>query len=434
MIFYKNNKNLSSNFLNKIFFFFKKKYFLVFQFIIYTIFLFYLGKSFSYDIKNSYSFSELFLNYEGGFVRRGFLGQLFLFLYEYFEISPLLFFSYLLFSFHILNLFFFFELIKNNALPFEIKIIIIFSPALVFFPIYDFNMFFSKDLFIKFLILLHAFIIIKINGDLNSYHKYLKFLIIPLIFFVNIFIHEYGIFFISIHLLLSLYVFKFKNNFLYFIYTTIFLLINLIIFLFIGNEQIYDQINLSVKVFDISVHPQLSGGFKSLIGGFYKWHFFYFNYRDFAMLLFSFLLSTWIFFLIFHNLIKKSIIKYNFNYSYLLFFIPCLGIFLNIDHGRNLSLLSFHLVIFYLILKVDIYRLQKYTNKVRSNFIIINFAYIFIFLYLFMWILPQDAGFGWQGKYNTIFKTSLFGEFVSFFKFLYNLISEHIITLPEIKL
>ena len=109
MIFYKNNKNLSSNFLNKIFFFFKKKYFLVFQFIIYTIFLFYLGKSFSYDIKNSYSFSELFLNYEGGFVRRGFLGQLFLFLYEYFEISPLLFFSYLLFSFHILNLFFFFE-------------------------------------------------------------------------------------------------------------------------------------------------------------------------------------------------------------------------------------------------------------------------------------------------------------------------------------
>jgi hypothetical protein len=51
-----------------------------------------------------------------------------------------------------------------------------------------------------------------------------------------------------------------------------------------------------------------------------------------------------------------------------------------------------------------------------------------------MWILPQDAGFGWEGKYNTIFKTSLFGEFVSFFKFLYNLISEHIITLPQIKL
>lgn len=434
MIFYKKKKNLSSNFLNKTLYFLKKNYFLISQLIIYSIFLFYLGKSFSYDFKNSYSFSELFLNYEGGFVRRGFLGQLFLLLHEYFKIHPLLFFSCLLFLFHLLNLFLFFELIKNISLPFEIKILIIFSPALVFFSIYDFNMFFSKDLFIKFLILFHGFVIIKTQSDLNRYYKYLKFIIIPLIFFINIFIHEYGIFFISIHLLLSLYVFKFKNGSLYFIYGIIFLFINLIIIFFIGNEQIYHQINLSLKTFDVSVHTQLSGGFKSLIGGFYKWHFFYFNYPDFIMLLFSFLLSTWIFFLIFHNLIKKSIIKYNFNYSYLLFFIPCLGVFLNIDHGRNLSLLSFHLVIFYLILKIDIYKLQKYANKIRGNFIIMNFAYIFIFLYLFMWILPQDAGFGWGGKYNTIFKPSLFAQFVSFFKFLYSLVSEHIIALPEIKL
>ena len=421
--------------VSKISDFVKNNYFATLFYLVFFIFIFYFGKSFSYNFKNSYAFSELFLNYQGGFVRRGLLGQIFLFSYEKFKISPLLFFSSLLFLFHVLNLIFFFKLIKNSKLPFEIKIITLFSPALLFFSIYDFNMFFVKDVFTKFVILLHAFIIIKTKGSLNSYIKYLKFLIIPLIFFTNIFIHEHGIFFISVHLLFSLYVLKFQKNFLYVVYGFLILFIFLIIFNFIGNENVYSEINSSLKIFGITIHEQLSGGLKSTFGGFYKWHFFYFKYKDFLMLMLSFLLSIWIFYFIFQYLINKNILLYDFKYKYYLFFIPTLGIFITaLDHGRNLSLLSFHLVAFYLILKVDTFKLKKFVKAMRNNFVLLNFIYIFIFFYIFMWVLDHDAAFGGREQLNTIFKSSLFGEFVSFIKFVYVLINDHLITLPEIKL
>ena len=138
------------------------KYYLIIFFLL--IFIFYsvnFFKSFSYDYKKSYAFIELFLNYQGGFVRRGLLGEIFIHLNRIFFISPIFFFSSILFLIHSLNLFLFFKIIKKSKLPIELLIIILFSPALFFFPIYDFNMFFIKDVFVKFLILLHAFIIIK---------------------------------------------------------------------------------------------------------------------------------------------------------------------------------------------------------------------------------------------------------------------------------
>jgi hypothetical protein len=123
-----------------------------------------------------------------------------------------------LFLIHLITLYLFFKIAENIKLPFELKIILFFSPALLFFSIYDFNMFFIKDIFIKFLILLHAFIIIKTKENIKKYFYYFKFLIIPLIIFINLFIHEYGILFISIHLLFSLYAFENKKKFFFFFF------------------------------------------------------------------------------------------------------------------------------------------------------------------------------------------------------------------------
>ena len=417
-----------------------RKYFTKENFIKVAFYLFifiyvcYYFRSYSYDYQNSYSFSELFLNYEGGFVRRGFLGQVYLYFYGFFQTSPIIFFSSIFFFIHILNIFLLFKIVENTNYPLEIKILILFSPALLFFPIYDYNMFFIKDAFIKFLILFHAYIIIVTKNNLDKYLIYLKFLVIPLIFFTNILIHEYGVFFIFVHLLLSLYAYQLKKKFFLILYFFLFLSIFCIVFYFSGNQEIFNQINFSINEFNIKIHRQLAGGFKSLIGGFYKWHFFYFSYRDFLMLLFSFMFSIWIFFFIFHSLLKRKILKYNFNNAYFLFFIPCLGIFLNLDHGRNLSLLSFHLLSFYLILKIDKLKLQTLINKIRDNFFIMNSIYIFLFFYLFMWILPQDAGFSHKGEYDSIFKSSLFSQFVILIKYIYLFINENIFSLPEIKL
>ena len=43
-------------------------------------------------------------------------------------------------------------------------------------------------------------------------------------------------------------------------------------------ENIYNEINSSLKIFGITIHEQLSGNFSYLLGGFYKWHFYYFSY------------------------------------------------------------------------------------------------------------------------------------------------------------
>jgi hypothetical protein len=411
-----------------------KNYRLIFCLFIFLFFFVNFFKSFSYDYKNSYAFSELFLNYQGGFVRRGLLGEIFIHSNRFLSISPILFFSSILFLIHTLNLFLFFKIIKKSKLPIELLTIIIFSPALFFFPIYDFNMFFIKDIFIKFLILLHAFIIIKTRENLKDYSQYLKFLIAPLIFFTSLFIHEYGVFFISIHLLFSLYAFQQKKKFFFLIYLFLLISIIFIIFINIGDEITYNKINYSIQDFGVTIHKQLAGGLKSLIGGFYKWHFFYFSYKDFLMLLFSFLLSTWIFYFFFHIFISKKIFIYNFKYNYLLFFFPILLSFINLDHGRNLSLLSFHLIAYYLILKIDEKKLNTFLKKIRNNFYFLNLFYIFIFFYLLMWTLPQDAGFGGREQINTIFRGSLFTEFKKFINFFYTFIDNYVINLPEIKL
>lgn len=380
--------------MNKFLSILNKNYCAILSLFILIIYFFYYAKSFSYDYKNSYAFSELFLNYQGGFVRRGLLGEIFMILHKNLSLSPIFFFSTILFLIHITTLYLFFKITEIIKLPFELKIILFFSPALLFFSIYDFNMFFIKDIFIKFLILLHAFIIIKTKKNIKKYLYYFKFLIIPLIIFINLFIHEYGILFISIHLLFSLYAFENKKKYFFMVYGILLLFLILIIFISLGNENILNQINQSTQSFGVSVHKQLSGGFKSLIGGFYKWHFFYFGYKDFLMLFFSFLLSIWIFYFFFHILIIKKILIYNFNYNYTLFFIPTFLVFLNLDHGRNLSLLSFHLVSFYMILNVNLSELKKFIIKKEIIFIFKFFLLIYFFLCIYV-DLTSRCGIWW---------------------------------------
>jgi len=97
-------------------------------------------------------------------------------------------------------------------------------------------------------------------------------------------------------LLFSLYVFKFKKKSLYLIYGALALFLFLIITKFIGNENVLKEINSSISLFEVTVHQQLSGGFVSLLGGFYKWLFFLLLATKYFFMLFSsFLLSVWVF-------------------------------------------------------------------------------------------------------------------------------------------
>jgi len=61
----------------------------------------------------SYTFVENLINYEGGFIRRGFLGSLAFFLYETFNINPLSFFRLIYYLIYIFLIFIFISLINS---------------------------------------------------------------------------------------------------------------------------------------------------------------------------------------------------------------------------------------------------------------------------------------------------------------------------------
>ena len=141
--------------------------------------------------------------------------------------------------------------------------------------------------------------------------------------------------------------------------------------------------------------------------------------------------------IIYGNFLDKKIININsfYRWGYLLFFLPTLLCFLlALDHGRNISLVATHLVIYYAILSYDKSKLKLLEKNIYKNINKLTLLMLFLFFYLFLWKLDQGAGFAYQGKYTTIFESSLFAEFVKLVKLIYFYIDLYLIELPEIKL
>ena len=389
---------------------------------------------------NIYAFNELFINYQAGFIRRGLLGEIFWQLNDKFSINPKFFFSFFFFIIYLAQIFLFFTLFKRYIVSKAFFILIALSPSLLLFHIYSPDLYFLKDSIIKFVFILHAYIFYNffvMKKDKKMYLKYLKFLIIPILFAV-ILTHEYQVFSLSLHFLISIGVSNKKEDIkkIFTYYSPLILAIFFVI-VFLGNPTQFENLSNILKVFNVELNDYLGGGIYKYIGGFYKWHFFYFSYDDFLSLFLSFILSVLIFYILFQYLIEEKIITFQSKYQnrYLIYFFPILIPFLlTQDHGRNLAFLSFYLVSFYLILNLNQAQFIKQVNRIYKNILIKNLFFIFIFFFIFMWKLDQFAGFELQGKPNGIFKSSLFAEFIKLIKFLYIYIDTNIIDLPEIRL
>ena len=402
---------------------------LLFFFIINTIY-FYLHLSSNISV-DPYSYNELFVNYQSGFIRRGLLGEIAWQLKTIFQIEFINFFSTLFYLIHIINFLLLFSLLKKyfeNKLFF---IFFIFSPTLILFHIYDPSMYYIKDSLIKLSILLHAYIFQRY--DLTKYIKFLIFLIFPLLT-ILILIHEYQLFFITIHLLITLGKIKKNSDLLKYYF---FLVPALFVIIYSGTQQQFEQLSKILNNYDVYLNPHLSGGLYKYIGAFYKWHFYYFGYKDFINLMLSIILTLIIPYLIFQTFLDRKIIELytNKQKKYLLFFLPTLiPFFFTTDHGRNLSLIAFHILSFYFILKLDYQKLDSFFKKINKTLLAKIIILIFIFFYLFLWKLDQFAGFQLQGKPNGIFKSSFFGEIVKLIKYLYYYVDLNIYKLPPINL
>ncbi len=389
---------------------------------------------------NVYAFNELFINYQAGFIRRGLLGEIFWQVHNKFSVDPKVFFSFFFLIIYLAQILLFFSLFKRYIVSKTIFILIMLSPSFLLFHIYSPDLYFLKDSIIKFVFILHAYIFyiyFFIKKDKEMYLKYLKFLIIPILFAV-ILTHEYQVFSLSLHFLISIGTSNRKEDIKkIFIYYSPLILPVLLVILFMGNQTQFENLNNILKVFNVELNDYLGGGVYKYIGSFYKWHFFYFSYDDFLSLFLSFILSALIIYILFQYFIEKKIITFQSKYQnrYLLYFLPVLIPFLlTSDHGRNLAFLSFYLISFYLILNLNQVQFIRQVNTIYKNILVKNLIFIFIFFFIFMWKLDQFAGFELQGKPNGIFKSSLFAEFIKLIKFLYIYIDINIIDLPEIKL
>ena len=389
---------------------------------------------------SDYAFNELFINYQAGFIRRGFLGEIFWQLNYNFSIKPIAFFSIFFLLIYFAQIYLFFKIFKKYIVSKIIFILIFLSPSLLLFHIYDPNMYFIKDGIIKLTILLHAYIFIyfSVNKNQNEkYFSYLKFLILPILFIV-ILTHEYQVFFLGIHFLISLGAIKKNYNLNQIIKIYSILVIPfLLVLIFIGDQAQFETLSQILKKFNIELNPHLGGGIYKYLGGFYKWHFFYFNYRDFVNLFFSIILSIIVFFVLFQYLIEKKILNFQskLQTKYFKYFIPTLiPILLTTDHGRNISLITFHLISFYAVLNFNNEKFLQFIKNTHKSLLINVSLILFLLFYVFMWRLDQFAGFGLGGKPDDIFQSSLFAEIIKFIKFSYEFIDLNIINLPEIRL
>lgn len=149
--------------------------------------------------------TELLINYSGGFVRRGLLGQLALLARDTFGVAPDRFFFYLFSALYFAQMFCFLWL-SSTVRRKTFLLLLILSPALLLFPAYDPNAFGRKDVFITLGLLLHAILVAMAHKSdmVGKHYATLFLLLISPFILATVFIHEVQAFFLMHHIILTL--------------------------------------------------------------------------------------------------------------------------------------------------------------------------------------------------------------------------------------
>tara|TARA_B110000977_G_C11056041_1_gene484094 strand:+ start:885 stop:2165 length:1281 start_codon:yes stop_codon:yes gene_type:complete len=155
-----------------------------------------------HDVGNDSSISDWLINYSGGFVRRGLIGQVVLEFSYFFSIKlreAIVIFQIISFTVYYLLVFFLLRKIITNRL----LILSIFSPIFILFPIAEIEAFGRKEMLIFLIIALYFFMNIR---DIKT-QLIFKIIIFP----ISILIWEPVIFFYPYLLLIDLVVFQFTK-------------------------------------------------------------------------------------------------------------------------------------------------------------------------------------------------------------------------------
>ena len=157
------------------------------------------------DFPWRYVFTDWIINYEGGYIRRGLLGEISINLSNFLDLNIKYVFLLIHLSIYLLfHLLFykFFSSFKKNYIFY----LLCFSPLVFLYPITTFEAFARKEIFYITFFLLNCYLLIKIKS------RNMAFFSTNLLVVLSYLIHETSIFFI-IFFYFSYYVFLTKNNY-----------------------------------------------------------------------------------------------------------------------------------------------------------------------------------------------------------------------------
>ena len=376
-------------------------------FQIYVFALIFFGVFFLYskhDVGNDSSISDWFINYEGGFVRRGLIGELItnfsimlsLKLRDTILIFQLLFFT----SYYFLIILFCKNLLQNRLI-----ILAIFSPIFILYPIAEIEALGRKELIIFLIFLSYLLTDIK-NFKVQIIYK-------VILFPISILTWEPVFIFFSFVFLIDLFVFQIRNfdkKFFYLIASyliSIFLVILIYLNPFSQENHNIMRDFLNNEFGEICymscdfVGQQSSNSFSELYQTFLVKFKFTYALRYLIIILIGFfplyLLSTY------SNINHKKqiliISKFkNLFFPFLLAFLPSTVLYLVMyDWARVVHIsYSFSLLTFLYLIKENFIELSK--QNVQSNYISKLSKKIFIlvfFLFAFSWnpkvVMPDDV-------------------------------------------
>jgi len=176
-----------------------------FYIFIYLTILFFFSVFFlyqKYDVSNDSTISEWLINYEGGFTKRGLIGQLSIYLSNFFIIKlreGIFILQTLLVGVYFILIYQFLKNVSYN----KVFIFAIFTPIFILYPVAEIEVLARKEIFIFIYFLIYTFIPIEKKG----YKFFYKLCLLP----VSILIWEPVIFFILFFLFLDLIENKIKK-------------------------------------------------------------------------------------------------------------------------------------------------------------------------------------------------------------------------------
>ena len=127
---------------------------------LFSVFILYIFSLFEFQISlTEYVLIENLINYQGGFVRRGLLGNVILKFNYYSGVNHIKIIIFIYLSAYLIFIILFYKILKKIWVinPYLFLFISI-SPSTLFFPLFDFNALFRKEIFFFIVFFYHVYI------------------------------------------------------------------------------------------------------------------------------------------------------------------------------------------------------------------------------------------------------------------------------------